>query len=76
MASEAKLNANGRPEDIQNLYTKTFGGNTGKTGKEMERMMKRVDKHLNEESTKIKLLGKIREALMEKLETCIRAVLP
>ena len=45
------------------LYSKTFGGNTGKTGKEMERMMKRVDKHLNEVSTKIKLLGKIREAL-------------
>lgn len=76
VAAEAKLQANGRPEEIKTLYTKYFGGTSGKVGKELVKMLKRVDKHLNEDSTKVKLKRKIRVALVSKLETCIRAVLP
>ena len=57
------------------MYEKTFPRKEV-VFKQLAKMVKRVDKHLNEDTIKMKLRQKIRGKLIGKLETSIHEVLP
>jgi len=75
LSAEAKLQGDSRPTEIVALYERTFAKKEF-VHKQLAVIMKRVEKHLTEESVKVRLLAIVKEKTIEVMTRNIHKVLP